>query len=152
MRCTFPQTKCGVTLLMVLMMMVCCGCDKPEFPTTFPVKGKVLLAGDKPLSLGTIEFECVAQPEYRGFCRIAMDGTFGPVMVYKSNGRETAGLTAGEYRVRVIPHKDDESRGADPFPKRFQEFAESGLTITVVAPDNDVTVRIDPSKAGTTAN
>jgi hypothetical protein len=69
-------------------------------------------------------------------------------MVFKSNGRETAGLTAAEYRVRVIPYQDDEGRGSGPVPKRFQNFAESGLTITVAAQDNDVTVRLDATKAG----
>ena len=141
----FPPAR-GAAFLIGCAFAAGAGCNKSEFPTTYPVKGKVLV-GDKPIPQGgTVEFECVAQPEFRGFSRVAPDGTFGPVAVYKSNGKETQGLIAGEYRVRVIPNRDDEARGPEPFPKRFQDFVESGLTTTVEARDNDITVTVDPSK------
>jgi hypothetical protein len=134
-------------ILMVCVLVYGAGCEKSEFPTTYPVKGRVLLTGDQPLTGGVVEFECVAQTEFRGFSKIGNDGTFGPVVVYKSNGRETPGLTAGEYRVRVIPYKDEETRGKDPFPKRYQDFTASKLTVTVTASDNNFTVRLDSTKA-----
>ncbi|HXG08852.1 MAG TPA: hypothetical protein VNK04_03605 [Gemmataceae bacterium] len=137
-----------------------CGAD---FPKTYPLSGTVLLPNGKPLPGGKIEFESVADPNLRGFGELEKDGTFARVYTYRSDGKETQGLIAGEHRVRFEPPVRDEEEGGGRDPgeegygsvsrrkpplidPRYRSFDTSGLKITIPAPDNRVTIQL--SKPG----
>ena len=90
----------------------------------FPVKGKVLLPGGKPLTAGRIEFIPVKEPGLLAYGRIGADGTFA--LQTRSPGD---GAIPGEYKVRImVPEKREFSRLA-----RYRDEDSSHLRVTVRA-------------------
>lgn len=147
--------------LLLVAWLAATGCGGPEFPKTYPLSGKVLLPGGKPLQGGKVEFESVADPTLRGVGELEQDGTFGRVYSYKANGRETQGLVEGEHRVRIeVPtREEDEGSARDPgedgggaarsrrrpplVDPRYRGFDTSGLKVTIPAPENRVTLQLE---------
>jgi hypothetical protein len=95
----------------------------------FPVKGKVLLPGGRPLSGGRIEFIPVQEPGLLAYGPIARDGTFA--LQTRSPGD---GAIPGQYKVKImIPEKREFSRLA-----RYRDEDSSQLTATVRAEPNNL--------------
>jgi hypothetical protein len=108
----------------------------PASMTTYPVKGKVVLADGKPLSSGVVVF---ALPE-KGMefqAPLEPDGSFA----LKSSYGE--GAPEGSYKIRI---QADVSRPADakarrpaakpPYPAKYGDETTSGLTAVVKPSDN----------------
>lgn len=100
--------------------------------TTFPVSGKVMLAGGKPLTTGVIVF---AAPE-KGMefsAPLGDDGSFSLKTPYGDGAPE------GNYKVRI--ERDPSSAAAHlrgkksappaPYPARYGDETTSGLTAVV---------------------
>ena len=94
------------------MLAGLCGCGGgenwlPEIKdAAFPVHGKVILPGGKPLKRGRVEFYPVEEPGLLAFGEIKTDGTF------ELQTRQPGdGAIPGPYKVRIlIPEKQEYSR------------------------------------------
>ena len=116
-----------------MLAIVCCltasGCGSSQ--ELAPVRGKVTYNG-KPLSTGVVMFQPPSGPPARG--RIQSDGTFELEML-----GEGTGAPLGTNRVRVSsrePLADTSTEtglGRLLIPKRYADFATSGLTVEVAA-------------------
>lgn len=88
----------------------------------FPVQGKVLLPGGKPLDSGRVEFYPVREPGLLAHGAIRPDGSFE-----LQTRREGDGAIPGDYKVRIlIPEKREYSRLAN-----YRDEDGSKLTATV---------------------
>lgn len=119
-----------------------CGESRPEVGVpTYPVQGKVVLAGGEPLTSGVVVFVS------DGAQTPSVSGTLGPDGSYTMmTDGVVAGAPAGEYKVRVEIDPDATSaakapkkRGGLPFPAKYSKESSSGLTATVKAePANEL--------------
>jgi hypothetical protein len=109
-----------------------------------PVKGKILLPGDKPLTEGGVEFVGVDKVLVAVQGKLEPDGTFS----LGSSGA-TEGVPAGEYRVRIIPGPSTYTKTARgkgqvldrrklPFNTKYLDEDTSGLTVSVKDGDNQL--------------
>src|SRR5262245_491586 len=73
-----------------------CGAGMPE---TYPVKGKVVSRGGKPVSYGRIEFRSLADASVKATGEIGKDGSF--TLTTHKDGKSTPGAVAGEHKVVV---------------------------------------------------
>jgi hypothetical protein len=90
----------------VLLLMAAPGCNAEAMPKTYQVKGKVVYKNGKPYPGGQITFSSVADPELRGYGKIAGDGTFTlATIAHTSRGRSQTlqGVVEGEFRVNILP-------------------------------------------------
>jgi hypothetical protein len=119
------------------------GCGQSEAPpivSVYEVKGKVLLAGGKPLSGGHVYF-VPKDGATTSDAKIGPDGTFS-----LTTGNSGEGAPPGEYKVRIEP--DDPTllaiggptkRGKRlPFPARYLDEDGSGLTAKVEPKNNQL--------------
>lgn len=105
--------------------------------TLYPVTGKVILPGGKPLSTGRVEFVPVkGGPSIFG--DLESDGSF---KLKTGDGQE--GAPSGDYKIRLEPtsvatKKATNAKGiVYPFPSFYaDEDANTGLTATVKAEPN----------------
>ena len=112
----------------------------PPSMTTYPVKGKVVLADGKPLSSGVVVF---ALPE-KGMefeAPLESDGSFAIKTSYGEGAPE------GSYKIRI---QADPSKPADPksggrrsaakppYPAKYGDETTSGLTAVVKPSDNEL--------------
>jgi hypothetical protein len=74
------------------------GCGE-GIPKTYPVKGKVVFKGGKPVTDGRVQFQSVADPQFKALGDIDKDGSFS-LMTYVESKR-TRGAPAGAYQVVV---------------------------------------------------
>jgi hypothetical protein len=130
------------------LALLAAGCG-PSGLKTYPVQGKVVYKGTGELATRLAGGYVILEPpsgaapsQVQG--QIEEDGTFSLGSVI--DGKNLEGAPAGEYRARVVPPRDAESRRPvrgvlDP---RFQSFDKSGIRLTVKAGANDnVTVEVD---------
>ncbi len=122
----------GVVLMGVGITLVGCS-DERWLPAVkeaaFPVKGKVLLPGGRPLPGGRIEFIPVQEPGLVAYGPIARDGTFA--LQTRTPGD---GAIPGRYKVKImIPEKREFSRLA-----RYRDEDSSQLMVTVRAEPNNL--------------
>jgi len=131
--------------LMIFLLATFSGCShsEPELDVaTFPVKGKLLLAG-KPATGASIFFVPVdhlevypaTPPEHLVGATVDADGGFEVF----TQGLH-AGAPAGSYALAInwyeppkIPDRDDDKRGKDLIPKMFQDARTSGIQVNVEA-------------------
>jgi hypothetical protein len=118
----------GVTVLLAGVA----GCSDEQWApvikdAAFPVKGKVLLPGGKPLSAGRIEFIPAKEPGLLAHGAIGADGTFA--LQTRSPGD---GAIPGDYKVKImIPEKREFSRLA-----RYRDEDSSLIKVTIRAEPN----------------
>ncbi len=134
----------AMSSLAVLVLTVGCGDSSSSLPSeqVYPVKGKVVLPGGKPLTEGTVYF----YPEKIGHAasgKVNPDGTFT---------LETAGVgpgaPAGEFTVVVqapvtmAPGKVGTKDIKSAVPAKYQDQDSSTLKQTVKPESNDVTITL----------
>jgi hypothetical protein len=97
---TFEAMPCRPVLMrlaaIVLMGMAGCG---PSLPKTYPVKGKVVFQGGKPVTDGKIQFQSSADPQNKVLGDIDQDGSFS--LTTHVGAKKVRGAPAGEYHVLV---------------------------------------------------
>ncbi len=124
---------------LALSLTACGGAGGVGSLTLYPVQGKVLLAGDKPLKSGRVVFFPKEATGLNGEGEVGADGSFH---AKTADGRD--GLPAGEYRVGMqLPKTAMNARTGRldpklvPFPASYlEEDGATGLTATVKAESN----------------
>jgi len=132
----------GVTALCLVILPGFGGCsasDAVSKRTLYPVRGKVLLAGGKPLTTGRVTLVGPGEAEFYG--PIGPDGSF-TIM-----DGEKEGVRKGKYIVRIEPEppkgltkgrSKSKKQPALPFSKKYMDESTSGLTVLVQAGPNDL--------------
>ena len=120
----------GVGLAMVTALG---GCGEKETwaplvtAEAYPVKGRVLLPGGRPLTSGRVEFFPVKEPGLLAHGEIKPDGTFE-----LETRQQGDGAIPGDYKVRIlIPERREFSRLAN-----YRDEDGSKLTATVKPESN----------------
>lgn len=113
---------------------------------TYPVKGKVLLPDNTPLTQGTITFYPKSETGRIANAKLQGDGTYSLITTATQEG-----AAEGEYRVSVMSDLSAPSAkpgfGEPVVDPRFGDEDSSGLTATVKPESNDVPAfLLDPSK------
>jgi hypothetical protein len=113
---------------------------------TYPVQGRVTFPDGTPLTHGTVEFES-QNPSAKGLNargEIKRDGSYR-LTTFKDGD----GAIEGAHRVIVVvPPQFLSQNMAGPPPRlvidpRFQSYASSGLTCTIVPGDNNYPIRVE---------
>ncbi len=81
---------------LILAGIVGCGGGMPK---TYPVQGKVVFKGGKPVTDGRVQFQSTTDPQFKALGDIAEDGSFS-LTTYVGPKHKT-GAPAGDYRVVV---------------------------------------------------
>jgi hypothetical protein len=133
----------GLLGLPILAAFAATGCGQsgaPPVVNVFEVKGKVLLANQKPLSKGRVSFVPTQEPFLLSSASVAPDGSFS-----LTTGDSGAGAPAGTYKVRVEPDGPPpvvQGNRANPktlpFPPKYLDEDSSGLTAIVKAEPNQL--------------
>lgn len=116
----------GGVVVSLLACLAGCGGGEVWAPQVadpaFPVKGRVLLPGGKPLPAGRIEFYPVKEPGLLAHGQVNPDGTFE-----LQTRQEGDGAIPGDYKVRIlVPEKREYKRLAN-----YRDEDGSKLTATV---------------------
>jgi hypothetical protein len=125
-----PIARLGAALVWVTLA----GCGDEKWApvikdAAFPVKGKVLLPGGRPLAAGRIEFHPVQELGLLAHGAIASDGTFA-----LRTRQAGDGAIPGTYKVRImLPERREFTRLA-----RYRDEDSSRLTVTVRAEPNNL--------------
>jgi hypothetical protein len=119
--------------LLLIAALVGCGEREDWAPVirdpAFPVRGKVIMPGGKPLTSGRIEFIPVKEPGLMAYATIAPDGTF------QLRTREPGdGAIPGTYKVRIMPPEKVAYRNL----ARYRDEDSSRLTVTIKAESNEL--------------
>jgi len=125
-----PISAVALALGVALLFAGLPGCGS-GIPKTYPVKGRVVWKGGKPVTYGRIEFQSVSQPTLTAVGRIESDGAFS--LTTHKDGKTRPGAVAGQHRVLVEPAVGD-SVGFLPDP------------YTVEPRENDLTIEITPRR------
>jgi hypothetical protein len=130
---------CSGCLFLLLVGVAGCGDS-----TIFPVEGKLVFPDGTPVTTmpnGRIEFE-TADGKLSAFGTVRADGTFR----MSTNG-DGDGAPLGVNRVAIFPaFLSAESRAPSVLDKKYEDFETSGLTVTVEAKRNVVTLTVEPAK------
>jgi hypothetical protein len=127
-------------------MLTFSGCGE-GLPPTYPVEGRVVLPGDKPLSGGLVEFQSIDGDGMSANASgtIDADGNF-----HLTTYKEGDGAVAGRHRAIVRPPRKDldieDAATARPKPiidPRFENYETSGLEFTVTEGDNRFTIQVE---------
>jgi hypothetical protein len=121
------------TLAFCLSAFLGCQGSHSSAPT-YEVKGKVLLAGGKPLSSGLVKFVSAdgTLPEVSG--EIQPDGAFA--ITTRNPGD---GAAAGKYKVRIEPvGRKDPRKLRLNFPAKYVDEDSSGIEVVVRAEANQL--------------
>jgi hypothetical protein len=127
---TWSLPRVAILVAALLLAVVVPGCGR-SIPKTYPVKGKVLHKGGKPVTYGRVEFQSKPHPELRATGRIQMDGTFS--LTTYLGGTNAQGAVEGEHSVFI----ELESRSA---------VVSLPVPSTVKPGDNDFTFEIPPPR------
>jgi hypothetical protein len=106
------------------------GCGN-GIPKTYPVKGKVVHKGGKPVTYGRVEFQSKSHPELRAIGNIQTDGTFS--LTTHLEGKNRAGAVEGDHTVLI------ELEGRS-------ELVTLPAPYTVKPGDNDFTFEVRPPR------
>jgi hypothetical protein len=121
----------GLTVLLLLSV----GCSS-QF-VYVPVKGKITVKGDKPVTWGAVVLTPDKDNKFRSFPR----GTINPDGTYEVNSEDRAGVPIGSYIVCVVAKTGEGRRGKAPpvqrdpilFSPKYLEPDSSPLRMEVVA-------------------
>jgi hypothetical protein len=108
-----------------LLGIVGCGTG---MPTTYPVRGKIVLKGGKPVTDGRVQFQSTTDPQIKALSDIEQDGSFSLTTYIEA--RNAAGAPAGTYRVVI---ELERPARVVAIPKEY----------TVEPHDNDFTIVIE---------
>lgn len=130
-------------MTMAVFLFAPLGCQKrPTLPETYPVRGKVVFQGGRPVIGGGVRFESQIDPAVTAFGEIGPDGGFS---LHSFNaGVRASGAIAGPHRVLVTAPIDQ---------NQSMSFPPTSLSTPCVvkAGDNEFTLVVDqPPKNGTT--
>jgi hypothetical protein len=120
-------------VVLLLAGVVGCGSKEEWMPVVkdpaYPVTGKVLLPGGKPLPGGRIEFIPIKEPGLTAVSEIRPDGSFA------LKSREPGdGAVPGDYKIRIlIPEKKEYRRFAN-----YRDEDGSKITATIKAESNNL--------------
>lgn len=135
--------------VLVLLSLALSGCGQGGWPTTYPVEGKVLVAG-MPAAFADIRLWPRDPDQPRGAVGIsAADGTFHLTTVYPKDG-----AVAGEYDVTVIwrdysiPYDECEEPLHDRLALRYADRTKSGLRATIREGKNEMILNLTLSGSG----
>jgi hypothetical protein len=106
--------------------------------TTYPVKGRVLLADGKPLSVGRVYFRRKAEPPIQAAGEIKPDGRFELGTLEPGDG-----APEGEYTVRIDPTPNNLDGPAKRItlariPSQYTDVDGGSLSATIAPGDNDL--------------
>jgi hypothetical protein len=137
------STQRRLFLTAALLGLAGCG---PGGPKTYPVTGKVVLAGGDVAQLAGshVEASLAGDPDVRASGEIRPDGGFALVSLHAGAVRK--GAREGAYQVRLLLADDDPAtrrRAAKAVAARFLRFDTSGLSLQVPA-SGDVTLQVSP--------
>ncbi len=119
------------------------GCGGPK---TYPVRGKVELAGGdiKLLAGSHVEAVLTTDPTVRASGEIQADGKFRLESLHSGVIRN--GALWGEYQVRIILADDDQARrrqARQAVAPRYLDFKSSGVSLEVPV-SGEVTITVSP--------
>jgi hypothetical protein len=127
-----------------ILLLAAAGCGPKALPAVVkpvPVRGKVLLPGDRPLTGGVVTFRPVGEPiagRYQGWGFVKPDGTF-EVAAF-SDATKGGGVAPGKYKVIISVREEGEPTGSNAqlIPKVYTEETTTPLTIEIASGDNDL--------------
>jgi hypothetical protein len=90
---------------------------------------------------GTVVFQSVANPDVQASGYIEDDGSFE---LFSNQGK--AGTIKGEHRILIQP--PEQERGQPKlFDDKYRSYDTSGLTQTITAGENNITIEVEPPRA-----
>lgn len=127
-------------LILISVLVFNGGCGQEEAsgpePSTYSVRGTILQADGKPLSMGMVEFQPLGDTKANGLGTVK-DGEFTLAMML--NGKKYSGVTAGQYRVIVIPRGTTVEQQGNPesivLPEPVTIEAKSENALKLVLPE-----------------
>lgn len=133
-RSLMPIATVGILSVCVL------GCGRKS---EAPLEGVVVIEteSDFHFSGDTLEIRSKDRPAKVAYGEIKADGTFRIESL--RDGAIVQGTSAGEYEARIVVSDDDsrhKSAALKAIPKKYMQFASSGLKVT--APNKQVTITI----------
>jgi hypothetical protein len=109
-------------------------------PKTYPVQGKVVLAGGQAVRGGVITFHPKDPTGAEASGDIGSDGTFKLTTIVKGDG-----ALPGQYTVSISPysHKSGQPVAADDrIPRKYEDKRKSTLSYEVLAQENNFTIQL----------
>src|SRR5262245_17079827 len=102
-----PSSRSRVIALAVVVAWagIACGCGS-KIPKTYPVTGKVVWTGGKPVTDGRIEFQSLSDDSLKAVGEIDQDGNFS--LTTLRDGAKRVGAVEGQHRVIVEPEWGDD--------------------------------------------
>ncbi|HJZ55599.1 MAG TPA: hypothetical protein VKE74_11595 [Gemmataceae bacterium] len=102
-----PSSRLRVFALGVLATWagIACGCGS-KIPKTYPVTGKVIWTGGKPVTDGRIEFRSLSDESLKAVGEIESDGSFS--LTTHRDGEKQVGAVEGQHKVIVEPEWGDD--------------------------------------------
>src|SRR5262245_6295390 len=91
--CRTSVRAAALALGAALLLVSTPGCGK-RIPKTYPVKGKVIHKGGRPVTYGRVELQSKSDPQLRAVGDIQTDGTFS--LTTHLGGKSVAGAVEGE--------------------------------------------------------
>ena len=130
--------------LTVVFLLVAAGCGPralPSVPKPVPVRGKVVLAGNQPLTGGVVTLRPTGEEaagRYQGWGFVKPDGSF-EVAAF-SDVNKGGGVAPGTYKVIVGTREEGEPRGSNAhlIPKQYTDESTTPLTVDVTTGENDL--------------
>lgn len=134
-----------ITALVMAGLIAAVGCG-PDGPKTYPVQGKIDLAGGDvgQLAGSTVEVSRTGDPDVRASGEIQADGAFTLETLHAGVIRK--GAREGTYQARIILADDDPAtrrRAAKAIDRRYLRFDTAGLALQVPAA-GEVTLKVTP--------
>jgi hypothetical protein len=132
-------------LLLVGVAVAALGTGCSSGPKTHPLRGKVVFKDGQPVTAGSVAFESTTgDPPWRAGAEIGPDGTFTDVSTLGRQGEVIDGIVDGEHRVKIDLGRGGEDAPRINLPARYRDFEQSKITVKVPAPNNEVTIELDP--------
>jgi hypothetical protein len=134
----------AVVAVVVLWAVVGCG---PDGPRTYPVRGKVELAGGdaRQLAGAMVEAAMDSDPTVRASGVIAEDGSFTLETLHA--GVILKGAREGSYKARILPGDEDDrearKRQREALNGKYKQFQTSGLSLQVPT-EGEVVLKLAP--------
>ena len=132
-----PRSLLPILICLLPLALTSAGCHgSGAAGTTYEVKGRILLANGKPLTVGRVTF--IASDDLRP----PASGDLGPDGGFTLTTRDPGdGAAPGPYKVRIEPAEGNAKarRPSRPlFPLKYVDEDSSGLTVTVRAEPNQL--------------